>query len=148
MVAAAMSDGLPLPEAMRRISALLRAGELAAAHTQLQSLVAANPDYLAGIQLLAGTKQAMGDVGQAEQLLRRALEIDPASTPTLVSLGELLLLAGRSAEAVALLQRALEGASPHPRAALLLARRHLDAGRPAAALAVAAPWCNSGRADV
>src|SRR5262249_50657607 len=83
-----------------------------AAHTQLESLVAANPGYLEGLRLLAGTKQALGDVGQAELLLRRALEIDPLSPPTLIGLAELLLLAGRSAEAVPLLQRATHGAPP------------------------------------
>ena len=133
---------------MRRISALLQSGDYEAAHTQLESLVAANPGYLEGLRLLAGTKQAMGEVGQAESLLRRGLDIDPQSTPTLIGLAELLLLAGRSAEAVPLLQRALQGAAPHPRAALLLARHYLDAGQPASALEVAAPWCNSGKADV
>jgi predicted Zn-dependent protease len=132
---------------MRRIGALLQAGQFEAAHTQLESLVAANPGYLEGLRLLAGTKEAMGDRGEAEALLRRALEIDPESTPTLIFLAELLFLAGRNAEAVPLLQRVLRGAAPHPRAALLLARYCLDAGQPAAALETAAPWCNSLRAD-
>jgi predicted Zn-dependent protease len=135
-------------ESIRRISALLQSGDYGAAHTQLESLVAANPGYLEGLRLLAGTKQALGDVGQAELLLRRALEIDPSSPPTLIGLAELLLLAGRSAEAVPLLQRAIQGAPSHPRAALLLARHYLDTGQPALALEVATPWCNSGKADV
>jgi len=59
----------------------------------------------------------------------------------------LLLLAGRSAEALPLLQRAIRSTPPQPRAALLLARHYLDAGQPAAALEVAAPWCNGGKAD-
>ena len=70
------------------------------------------------------------------------------STPTLTTLAELLLLAGRSAEAVPLLQRAIQGGPPHPRAALLLARHYLDTGQSASALEVATPWCNSGKADV
>ena len=134
-------------ESMRRIGALLQSGDYGAAHTQLEALVAANPGYLEGLLLLAGTKQALGDAGQAEALLRRALEIDPLSSPLLTALAESLLLAGRSAEAVPLLQRALQGSPPHPRAALLLARHYLDAGQPALALEVAAPWCDSGRAD-
>jgi tetratricopeptide (TPR) repeat protein len=132
---------------MRRISGLLQSGQFGAAHAQLESLLAANPDYVEGMRLLAGTKQALGEGAQAEALLRRALVIEPGSAPTLVTLAELLLLSGRSAEALPLLKRALQGNAPHPRAAFLLARHHLATGAPAAALEVAAPWCNSGRAD-
>ena len=136
-----------LAESMRRIGALLKTGHYVAAHTQLESLLAANPGYLEGLLLLAGIKQILGDNGQAELLLRRTLEINPASSPTLTALAELLLLAGRSAEALPLLQRAIGSPPPQPRAALLLARHYLDAGQPAAALEVAAPWCNGGKAD-
>jgi tetratricopeptide (TPR) repeat protein len=136
-----------LAESMRRISGLLQSGQYSAAHSQLESLVTANPDYVEGLRLLAGTKQALGDLAQAESLLRRALEIDPLWTPTLTTLAELLLVVGRSAEAVPLLQRAVQGSPPYPRAALLLVRHSLDAGQPALALDVAAPWCNSGKAD-
>ncbi len=132
---------------MRRISGLLQSGEYRAAHAQLESLVAANPDYLEGLRLLAGTKQALGDTAQAESLLRRALEIDPLSPPTLTTLAELLLSSGRGAEAVALLRRAVQGAPPYPRAALLLTRYYLDTGQAALALEVATPWCKSGKAD-
>jgi tetratricopeptide (TPR) repeat protein len=137
-----------LAESMRRISGLLQSGKYGAAHAQLELLVAANPTYVEGLRLLAGTKQALGDIAQAETLLRRALEIEPLWPPTLTMLAELLLLSGRSAEAVPLLQRAIQGAAPHPRAALLLARHYLDAGQPALALEVATPWCNSGKADI
>lgn len=132
---------------MRRISGLLQAGQYAAAHAQLEALVAAHPAYAQGLRLLAGTKQALGEVVQAERLLRRALELEPRSTPTLTTLAELLLLTGRSAEAVPLLQCAAQGAPPQPRAVLLLARHHLDSGQPGLALEVAAPWCAAGRAD-
>ena len=136
-----------LAESMRRISGLLQSGQYSAAHSQLESLVAANPDYVEGLRLLAGTKQALGDPAQAESLLRRALEIDPVWAPTLTTLAELLLMAGRSAEAVPLLQRAIQGSPPYPRAALLLVRHYLDAGQPASALEIATPWCNSGKVD-
>ena len=98
-----------LAESMRRISGLLQSGQYSAAHSQLESLVTANPDYVEGLRLFAGTKQALGDLAQAESLLRRALDIDPLWTPTLTTLAELLLMAGRSAEAVPLLQRAIRG---------------------------------------
>jgi tetratricopeptide (TPR) repeat protein len=134
-----------LTETMRRISELLQTGQFAAAHAQLESVVAANPDYVEGLRLLAGTKQVLGDLTQAESLLRRALEIDPAWPPTLTTLAELLLATGRSIEAVPFLQRAVRSS---PRAAFLLARRWLDGGEPAAALEIATLWVNSGKADV
>ena len=132
-----------LAESMRRISALLQSGQYGAAHSQLETLVSANPDYVEGLRLFAGTKQVLGDFAQAESLLRRALEIDPRWPPTLTTLAELLLMAGRSAEAVPLLQRAVQGSMPYPRAAHLLVRHYLDAGQPALALEIATPLCNS-----
>src|SRR5262249_54391860 len=136
-----------LTESMRRISRLLKDGQYGAAHSQLESLVSANPDYVEGLRLLAGTKQALGDVAQAESLLRRALQLDPAWTPTLPTLGGLLLLQGRSTEALPLLQRATQGMAPSGRATLLLVRHYLDTGQPALALETATPWCTSGKAD-
>jgi len=136
-----------LAESMRRISGLLQSGQYGAAHSQLESLVTANPDYVEGLRLFAGTKQVLGDLAQAESLLRRALEIDPLWAPTLTTLAELLLSAGRSAEGVPLLRRAIQGSAPYPRAALLLVRHYLDAGQPASALEIATPLCNSGKVD-
>src|ERR1700704_1442796 len=136
-----------LAESMRRISGLLQSGQYGAAHSQLESLVTANPDYVEGLRLFAGTKQALGDLAQAESLLLRALEIDPKWAPTLTTLAELLLVAGRSAEAVPLLQRAIRGTPSYPRAALLLLRHSLDTGQPALALDIATAWCNSGKVD-
>ena len=139
--------GVMLAESMRRISGLLQSGQYGAAHAQLETLVKANPDYVEGLRLFAGTKQALGDLAQAESLLRRALEIEPLWAPTLTTLAELLLMLGRGAEAVPLLQRAVQGSTPYPRAALLLMRHYLDAGQPALALETATPFCNSGEAD-
>jgi tetratricopeptide (TPR) repeat protein len=136
-----------LAESMRRISGLLQSGHYGAAHEQLTALVAANPDYVEGLRLLAGTTQSLGDPVQAEALLRRALAIDPGWTPTLTTLAEVLLMAGRGAEAVTLLQRAIRGSPRYPRAALLLVRHYLDTGRPGAALEVATPWCEPGKTD-
>src|SRR3569832_411658 len=134
-----------LTDQMRRISELLQAGQFAAAHAQLESVVAANPDYVEGLRLLAGTKQVLGQVVEAEALLRRALQVDPAWPPTLTTLAELLLATGRNSEAVPFLQRAVRSS---PRAAYLLARLYLDGGQPAAALEIATLWVNSGKADM
>jgi tetratricopeptide (TPR) repeat protein len=136
-----------LIDAMRHISALLQAGNFPLAQSQLEAIVGANPEYVEGLRLLSGTKQALGDPAAAESLLRRALELDPGWTPTLATLGELLLSSGRGSEAESLLQRAAAGAPPYPRAALLLARYYNDMRRPAEALAVAAPLCVAGKAD-
>ena len=136
-----------LIDAMRRASALLQVGNFPLAQTQLEAIVAANPGYVEGLRLLAGTRQALGDAEAAEKLLRRALELDPAWTPTLATLGELLLSSGRGSEAESLLQRAAAGSPPYARAALLLARYYNDMRRPAEALAVAAPLCLAGKGD-
>jgi tetratricopeptide (TPR) repeat protein len=136
-----------LLEAMRRVSALLQAGNFRVAHDQLESIVATNPEFIEGLRLFAGTKQALGDPQAAEKLLRRALELDPNWTPTLATLGELLLSSGRGGEAEPLLRRAVAASAPYPRAALLLARYYNDLGEPGQALAVAAQLCISGKAD-
>lgn len=130
---------------MRAISAMLQAGQFTAAHERLEAIAEANPTFVEALRLLAGTKLALGDARSAEALLRRALELDPAWTATHTTLGELLLAGGRGSEAEGALQRALEGGRPDPRAALVLARYYNDTGRPARALAVAAPFCAPGR---
>jgi tetratricopeptide (TPR) repeat protein len=132
---------------MRRVSTLLQAGNFRLAQTQLEAIVAANPEYVEGLRLLAGARQALGDAAAAERLLRQALALEPGWTPTLATLGELLLLSGRDSEAEPLLQRAGAGSPSFPRAALLLARYYNDGRRPAEALAVAAPLCVAGNAD-
>lgn len=132
---------------MRAISAQLQGGQFRAAHDRLEAIVAANPTFAEAQRLLAGTKLALGDPAAAEALLRRALEVDPAWTPTLITLGELLLAGGRGTEAESVLQRALASGSPDPRAASVLARYYNGTGRQAAALAVAAPFCTQGRMD-
>lgn len=136
-----------LIDAMRRISELLRTGSYSAAHDQLATIVAENPEFVEALRLFAGAKQALGELPAAEDLLRRALALDPNWTPTLATLGELLLGSGRGSEAEPLLQRARAGTPPYPRATLLLARYYNDTRRPAEALAVTAPACTSGRAD-
>ncbi|MEP6898378.1 MAG: tetratricopeptide repeat protein, partial [Rhodanobacter sp.] len=133
-----------LLDAMRRVGALLQAGELHAAHDQLQILVGEHPDYVEALRLLAGTRQAFGDIDGAEELLRKAFALDPNWAPTLATLGELLLVRGRGDEAEPLLRRA---AQRLPRAALVLARHCNDTQRPADALALVAPLCTTGQVD-
>jgi predicted Zn-dependent protease len=136
-----------LTDAMRRIDGLLQSGDFGSARTALEAVLAGHPELVEALRLLAGTRQALGDPVAAEELLRRALALDPNWAPTLTTLAELLLGSGRGAEAEPLLRRAAGGSSPFPRAALLLARYCNDTGRPAEALAAAAPLCLAGKAD-
>jgi len=66
-----------LLDTMRRIGALLQAGDFRTAHAQLETVAGAHPDYVEALRLLAGTKLALGDAAGAEALLRRALALDP-----------------------------------------------------------------------
>jgi tetratricopeptide (TPR) repeat protein len=132
---------------MQRISALLQAGSMRLAHDQLIEIVAAHPDYVEGLRLLAGTKQVCGDLVSAEALLRHALNLDPNWTPTLTTLGELLLQSGRNAEAEDLLRRAAQGKPAYPHAAMVLSRHYNDTQRSADALAIVTPFCRNGAAD-
>lgn len=132
---------------MRAILAQLQAGQLQPAHERLEAIVQANPGFVEAMRLLAGAKLALGDAPGAEALLRHAIEVDPSWTPTHTMLGELLLAGGRGPEAEAELRRALEGARGDPRAALILIRYYNDTGRPAQALALAAPLCAAGQMD-
>ncbi|MEO7198985.1 MAG: putative 2OG-Fe(II) oxygenase [Dokdonella sp.] len=134
-------------DAMHRISSLLQQGSFREAQGQLEAIVGAHPDFAEAKRLLAGTRQALGDLVSAEALLREAMLLDPAWTPTLATLGELLLNSGRSGEAEPLLQRAAGGTPPFSRAALVLARHYNDTRRPAQALEVVVPYCASGSAD-
>ncbi|WP_158879781.1 tetratricopeptide repeat protein [Rhodanobacter sp. L36] len=133
-----------LLDAMRQVGALLQSGDYAAAHHRLEILVMEHPDYVEALRLLAGTKQALGDVDAAEVLLRKAFAIDPNWAPTLSTLGELLLGRGRGDDAEPLLRRA---AQRMPQAALALARHYNDTQRPTDALALVAPLCNAGQVD-
>ena len=134
-------------DTMRRIDQLLQAGDLRAAHGQLEAVVDDNPGFAEARRLLAGTKQALGDAAGAEAALREALAVDPGWLPTLATLGELLLGSGRTDEAEALLARASAGSPPYPRAALVLARHYNDTGRPAQAVEITARACAGGHAD-
>jgi tetratricopeptide (TPR) repeat protein len=134
-------------EALRRISALLQTGNFRLAHEQLGVVVKNNPEFAEARRLFAGTKQALGDIAGAETVLREALALAPDWTPTLSTLGELLLGSGRTAEAEPLLELASVGSPPFPRAALLLARYYNDTQRPNKAVEVSARFCATGHAD-
>lgn len=58
------------------------------------------------LSALGSANLALGRLGQAEQLLRRALEEDPAFVPALNNLGVVLMEAGRVGEARQVFQQA------------------------------------------
>ena len=99
-----------LAESMRRISGLLQSGHYGAAHEQLTALVAANPDYVEGLRLLAGTTQSLGDPVQAEALLRRdVVLVDHPQRPELDVLGIIII---GEAEGVEGVEPAVLGVAP------------------------------------
>ena len=96
-----------LTESMRRISGLLQSGQLSAAHSQLESLVSANPDYVEGLRLLAGTKQALGDLAQAESLENLLGGKLTMSDRLAVVQAEIALNTGNFPEAITLAEQAM-----------------------------------------
>lgn len=87
-----------------------------------------NADTLAAI---GSADLALGRLGQAEQILRRALELDPAFVPALNNLGVVLIERGRPGEARAMFQRAFaldSGQSDSIRHNLKLAIARSEAG--------------------
>lgn len=108
-------------QTMQRASALLQAGNYVLARTTLEQVLRDAPRFVEAHRLLAGALQALGDPAGAERVLRAALAIDPQWTPTLASLGEILLNQQRLDEAETLLRAAIASARPYPRAQQLLA---------------------------
>ncbi len=90
------------------------------------------PDPELLLQAIAHAR--VGRHAQAESLLHAALEAEPDDAYVLFLLGECALATGRPAEAAGLLARALAERSAHRDSRLALARAHLAAGDPAAAL--------------
>lgn len=58
------------------------------------------------LSAIGSANLALGRLGQAEQMLRRALERDPASVPALNNLGVVLMERGRAPEAKLVFQQA------------------------------------------
>jgi TolB-like protein/DNA-binding winged helix-turn-helix (wHTH) protein len=86
----------------------------------------------------------LGDIESAEELERRALELEPRFRPALLSLGWLSALRGEFAAAVAYGERAL---AIDPRATFVreaLVQLYLSAGEPAAARSVNHPATRDG----
>lgn len=117
---------------MHQASALLQAGQFAQARSLLETTVRNAPGFVEARRLLAGARQAMGDLAGAKQDLAAAIDIDPRWAPTHVALGELLAAEGNWSEAELRLREAI-AVGGYPRAKLSLARLLLQTGRAQAA---------------
>lgn len=83
------------------------------------------------LSALGSANLKLGRLGQAEQLLRRALELDPTFVPALNNLGVILMEQGKYGEAKNVFQQAFaldSGQSTMIRENLLLAIARLEGG--------------------
>ncbi len=123
----------------------MEVGDLAAAESYLRRLLEANPTQPQARQLMAywhfqsgQAAEKSGAVPRAEQHYRDGLALDAASPQLQASLGTLLLVQGRFADAIAPLE-ALRGERPEdPQAALFLGQAYAAVGRTAEAKRVLA----------
>ena len=98
------------------IVAVEGAGQPRAAATAYETFLARWPDDLGASIGLANARHTLGELDLAEAALRRALEHHPDSVVALNNLAQTLSDAGRSEEALALIDRATAGDSPHQKA--------------------------------
>lgn len=127
-----MSSLSATPPYLRRVNAALALREVPDPEAALQQLAQAReaaPDD-ATVELLLGmTYQDLGNAGEAEAHLRRAITLAPDMPDALKELGTLLLLQSRFAEAVDVLQRVVDGSNPTSSAVAALATALRKSGR-------------------
>lgn len=114
------------------VAAMERVATHAASRTAYRTLLARWPDNLAGALGLANVAYADRDLGEAERVLRRAVERHPDATAALNNLAQVLSERDRNDEALRLIDRAiarggpLQASAEETRAGIL---RRLEAGR-------------------
>jgi len=106
----AISASVGDPELIRAAGALLD-NELAVAEHILRPRLRTKPTDVAAIRMMAELAGRLGRYGDAENLLRRALELAPAFGPARANLATVLYRQNRPAEAIEELDR-LQGADP------------------------------------
>jgi len=102
------------PDPLEQIISKLQRGETAGAITLLQLMLSDSPTSL---PILYNLGMALSDVGrleEAEQYLRRVLQIDPHLTNARVALGVALQRQGKSADAVHVLEEAIQHDPTNP----------------------------------
>jgi tetratricopeptide (TPR) repeat protein len=84
-----------LPWAVTGLARLhFQAGELQQARDLLQEVLRENKTYLEAYDLLAKTHEALGDAGEAQQVLSHALELSPNSIKRQSTVGDLAMKTG------------------------------------------------------
>jgi tetratricopeptide (TPR) repeat protein len=89
------------------IAAMARVGGARAARTAYAAFLRRWPDNLAGPIGLANSQYALGELKEAESVLRQASERHPDSVPVLNNLAQTLSDQGRNEEALSVIERAL-----------------------------------------
>ncbi len=111
------------PLYLQAVVALEKTGKKAAAHEAYAAMLARWPESLGAGIGLANVFYALGDLKQAESVLRRMVEKHPDQAVAYNNLAHTLFDQGRDAEALPLAERAVELGGPHAAAA----RETLDA---------------------
>lgn len=125
------ADAPPESARLARAYASLEAGDIARAARDCRTVLADNPLSPAAIHLLGLTAKARGDLGEAERLLARSIELEPAHADYRANLGNLLRRRGRLAAAERAYREALGLDPNHAAARLGLARTLNDLRRSA-----------------
>ncbi len=110
---AAISASVGDPQLMRAAEALV-GNDLAAAEHILRPRLKAKPTDVAAIRMMAELAGRLGRYADAENLLRRALELAPAFAPARANLATVLYRQNRPAEAIAELDRLQDDGGDDP----------------------------------
>ena len=94
------------------IAAMARVGDARAARTAYSAFLRRWPDNIAGSIGLANSHYALGELKDAESVLRQASESHPDSVPVLNNLAQTLSDEGRNEEALSVIDRAIVIPSP------------------------------------
>jgi tetratricopeptide (TPR) repeat protein len=95
------------------VAALERTGDARAARTAYQTFLQRWPDNVGAAIGLANTYHALGELRDAETVLRHAANIDPDSVIVLNNLAQTLSDDGRNAEALPIIDRAASLGGPY-----------------------------------
>ena len=97
----------PLDPRLSGASDALRDGRLAVAQSMLQAHIAAEPDDVVALRLLAKVALRRDDLGEAERLLQRCLSLAPCDSKARFDLCTLLLSQRRAADLMQVVPRLL-----------------------------------------
>ncbi len=87
----------------------LEAGQIGPAIASLEAAVGGTEVEPGWLVLLGGLYSQRGDLGQADEVIERAITLDPANADALLAQGRMLILRGHLQEASALLEKLQDG---------------------------------------